>query len=408
MRIITRSKVALGATGLVLALALQGLTASHAATGGTLGALSTDTTITSSTSGVTISNAFPDGNTLAACFIPGHDRKWRADRWGWKLLRIHPDHHVRERRLQQLADRQPEWRVDCERHHHDEFGRLRYRWPVRFCRRSDGRHADLGGHACGVRRGRHLDLVHQQRHERQPRRLRRVLENSEISTQQCFANIAAGPNGHYYAVTASSYGRRTVPGQGHGFAGLERQSDHRWRLHRAGAGRRRHGYAVGTAAAGTTATVAATAAATATSSTGAPPPPPTFVPTAIGAPPAPPTNTPTITPTPAPTDTPTPVATDGSGASVDANAEAHDEAKTATPKPTATTPPAPAATAKPTATSKPSSCRQRADRASGSDGSADRRWWYVRLQLRRRGEAEWRGADQRCSRQPAGYRWRER
>src|SRR5947209_14800961 len=73
MRVLTRTKVALGAVGLVLAVALQGLSASHAATdpasGGTIVQFGTDQTLTTSSTGVTTTQAFPGGGTSAACFI---------------------------------------------------------------------------------------------------------------------------------------------------------------------------------------------------------------------------------------------------------------------------------------------------------------------------------------------------
>jgi hypothetical protein len=346
MRIITRSKVALGATGLVLALALQGLTASHAATGGTLGALSTDTTITSSTSGVTVSNAFPDGKTLAACFIPattasGAQSGGVGNCSAYTLtitcasaaFNNHPTASLNGASIVNGT-------TTMNSGAYDTGG------PCASAGAPTGvtptSAATLSGYAAGD------TLVWFINNDTNASRdgCFEYVENTEISTQQCFANVAAGPNGHYYAVTASSTSGALYQVKGTASPGSSGNLTIGGVFVEPAQAAGATATSVGTAAAGTT----PTAVATATSSTGAPPPPPTFVPTAIGAPPAPPTNTPTITPTPAPTDTPTVAPTTAPPASTPTPApKPH---KTATPKPTATSP-APAATPKPTATSKP-------------------------------------------------------
>jgi hypothetical protein len=65
----TRMKLLIVGVAAVMAFAVLGAHNSQAATGGTIVQFSTDPTITSTSSGVTSSQAFPDGSTTALCFI---------------------------------------------------------------------------------------------------------------------------------------------------------------------------------------------------------------------------------------------------------------------------------------------------------------------------------------------------
>jgi hypothetical protein len=68
MATISRTKLLLVAIALLIGFAAWPR-GSQAASGGSVKPLSTDTAITSTSSSVTVSNAFPDGNTTANCFI---------------------------------------------------------------------------------------------------------------------------------------------------------------------------------------------------------------------------------------------------------------------------------------------------------------------------------------------------
>jgi hypothetical protein len=69
MATITRTRVLITAIVLAVAFAAWPHQASHAATGGTIAQIGTDTAITSTATGVTVNNPFPDGNKTAQCFI---------------------------------------------------------------------------------------------------------------------------------------------------------------------------------------------------------------------------------------------------------------------------------------------------------------------------------------------------
>jgi hypothetical protein len=69
MATISRTKLLLVAIALLVGFAVWPHGNSQAASGGTVKALSSDTTITSTSSSVNVNNAFPDGNTAAQCFI---------------------------------------------------------------------------------------------------------------------------------------------------------------------------------------------------------------------------------------------------------------------------------------------------------------------------------------------------
>jgi hypothetical protein len=306
MRFITRTKIAVGATGLVLALAVQGLSPSHAQTGGTIGQFGADQTLTASATGVTTTQAFPDGATTAGCFIQvtaasGAQSTTMGSCTGITLtITCASAAFSSTQTTDQHGAAMVVGTTRTLSGAYDTGGPCAAASPPAGVTPTSA--ATLAGFPAGSK------LVWFINNDTSASRngCFQYFEGTTGATVQCFANTATGSNGTFYEATStgttgSLYQTKAASGTGAsgnltiGGVFVEAATT---------------AAATATPAAGagtvTPTSTLGTSAATATPGGPTPPPPPTFIPTPITPPPAPPTDTPTPAPptaTPAPTDT---------------------------------------------------------------------------------------------------------
>jgi hypothetical protein len=314
MRFITRTKAAVAVTGLVLALAVQGLSPGHAQTGGTISQFGTDQTLTASATGVTTTQAFPDGATSAGCFIQvtsasGAQSTTMGSCTGITLTITCASSAFSSTQTS------------------DQHGAA---IAVGGTRTLSGAY-DTGGPCAGAAPevgviaptsaatltgfAAASNIVWFINNDTSASRngCFQYFDNGTGTTKQCFTNASSGNNGTFYEVTSSAkdpddtdvdgddFGRlyQTKAASGTGSSG---------NLTIGGVFIEAAGGAAATATPG--GPTATPGAPTATPVGGGPPPPPTFIPTPITPPPAPPTDTPTPVPPTATalpaTDTPVP------------------------------------------------------------------------------------------------------
>jgi hypothetical protein len=345
MRIITRTKVTLGVTGLVLALAVQGFSLGHAAStpNGTLAQFGTDITLTTSATGVTSSQAFPGGGTTAGCFIQVTTKSDVQTATSGACTGITLTVTCASNAFNNPLTADGKGSGIINGANHTNAGAYDTGGCPAAATNPPGitptSSVTLSGYTVGS------TLVFYINNDAQASRdgCFQYYEGSGtgLTTQQCFANTAAGNDGAFYSVVAQGTSGILVQTKGPAAPGSSGNLTIGGVFIVPAAATT----PAATATAGTpaaTATVGTPAAtATATAAGGGPPAPPTFQPTAIGGPPGPPTNTPTITPTPLPTDTPTPVPPTATTAPVNTvptpTPKPNPPKKTATPVPT--TPP---------------------------------------------------------------------
>lgn len=380
MRFFTRSRVVLAAVGLALAFAVQGYAPSQAATGGTIVQFGADQTLTTSATGVTTTQAFPDGTTAAGCFIKVTSATAAQTITYGNCAGItltvacasaafvqSPASDMKGAALNIGGTRTLSGAYDTG-------------GPCSAANPPAGITATSAAMLSGYTAGSQLVWFINNDTNASRDGCFQYVEPEGSSTAQCFANTSAGNNGTFYQVTAQGttgtlFQSKAASGTGAsgnltigGVFIVPAQAGATATATATGAATATATTAAATATATTAAatatatTAAATATATSTTPTatvtgtpptatvmptatatpsGGPPPPPTFQPTPITPPPGPPTNTPTVTPVPpTATDTPQPTATTPSAAPTNTPKPKPKATKTPTPAPTATKRPA--------------------------------------------------------------------
>jgi len=277
---------------------VQGLSPSHAQTGGTIGQFGADQTLTASATGVTTTQAFPDGATTAGCFIQvtaasGAQSTTMGSCTGITLtITCASAAFSSTQTTDQHGAALVVGTTRTLSGAYDTGGPCAAASPPAGVTPTSA--ATLAGFPAGSK------LVWFINNDTSASRngCFQYFEGTTGATVQCFANTATGSNGTFYEATStgttgSLY--QTKAASGTGASG---------NLTIGGV------FVEAPAAAAPTATpggpTATAGAATSTPGGPTPPPPPTFIPTPITPPPAPPTDTPTPAPppaTPAPTDT---------------------------------------------------------------------------------------------------------
>jgi hypothetical protein len=281
----------------VLALAVQGLSPSHAQTGGTVSQFGTDQTLTASATGVTTTQAFPDGATTAGCFIQVTSASGAQGTTMGSCAGITLTITCASAAFNSTQTTDQHGAAVVVGTTRTLSGAYDTGGPCAGASPPAGVTPTSAATLAGFPAGSKLVWFINNDTNASRNGCFQYFEGTTGATAQCFANTATGNNGTFYEVTStgatgSLYQTKATSGTG------------------ASGNLTIGGVFIEAAAAAATSTpggpTATAGAATSTPGGPTPPPPPTFIPTPITPPPGPPTPSPTPAPptaTPAPTDT---------------------------------------------------------------------------------------------------------